>query len=340
MVDGRTVSYASGGRGLPVLFLHGWGLDHESYRRSLRRLTARGCRVRRPVPARLRAQRRAAGAAAHAGRLRRLGRAVPRRRSAPTSRSSCSATASVAGSPPASPTTNPSGCATSCCSTRSATPGPSPPAALAGRPIASAWTACASLLELAATGGRPGDDRPDAADAAGQPAAAIRSRVLQAAQAALTPICATEMAVLAARRAPGADPVERRRPADPAGCVRHLLLGVRHRRPRGARRALLAAGQPGRLRRGARQRHPRRRARARRPCGDRRASTRCVACSATTSLPPATARRLLDGVSPLWALSEAAGGARRRPRPVPSRGSAPARCAPSPASCPTATGSG
>ena len=42
------MSYASGGRGLPVLFLHGWGLDHESYRRALRRLTARGCSVVAP----------------------------------------------------------------------------------------------------------------------------------------------------------------------------------------------------------------------------------------------------------------------------------------------------
>src|SRR4029079_9722020 len=47
-VDGRTVSYVVGGRGLPVVFLHGWGLDHEAYRRSLRRLTARGCRVIAP----------------------------------------------------------------------------------------------------------------------------------------------------------------------------------------------------------------------------------------------------------------------------------------------------
>ena len=47
-VDGRRVSFASGGRGVPVLFLHGWGLDHEAYRRSLRRLTARGCRVVAP----------------------------------------------------------------------------------------------------------------------------------------------------------------------------------------------------------------------------------------------------------------------------------------------------
>ncbi|HEU4840408.1 MAG TPA: alpha/beta fold hydrolase [Ilumatobacteraceae bacterium] len=47
-VDGRTVSYARGGHGLPVLFLHGWGLDHESDRRALRRLTARGCNVIAP----------------------------------------------------------------------------------------------------------------------------------------------------------------------------------------------------------------------------------------------------------------------------------------------------
>jgi pimeloyl-ACP methyl ester carboxylesterase/glycine cleavage system regulatory protein len=47
-VDGRAVSYAVGGRGLPVLFLHGWGLDHRAYQRTLRRLTARGCRVVAP----------------------------------------------------------------------------------------------------------------------------------------------------------------------------------------------------------------------------------------------------------------------------------------------------
>ncbi len=47
-VDGRPASYSSGGRGLPVLFLHGWGLDHRAYQRSLRRLTARGCRVIAP----------------------------------------------------------------------------------------------------------------------------------------------------------------------------------------------------------------------------------------------------------------------------------------------------
>ncbi len=48
-IDGRQVSYAVGGRGLPVLFLHGWGLDHRAYQRSLKRLTARGCRVVAPT---------------------------------------------------------------------------------------------------------------------------------------------------------------------------------------------------------------------------------------------------------------------------------------------------
>ncbi len=48
IVSGRRASYASGGHGVPVLFLHGWGLDHRVYQRSLRRLTARGCRVVAP----------------------------------------------------------------------------------------------------------------------------------------------------------------------------------------------------------------------------------------------------------------------------------------------------
>ena len=47
-VDGRTAHYATGGRGLPVLFLHGWGLDHRAYQRSLKLLTARNCRVIAP----------------------------------------------------------------------------------------------------------------------------------------------------------------------------------------------------------------------------------------------------------------------------------------------------
>ncbi len=49
VVQGRTAKYAIGGRGLPVLFLHGWGLDHRAYRRSLLRLTSRGCQVLAPA---------------------------------------------------------------------------------------------------------------------------------------------------------------------------------------------------------------------------------------------------------------------------------------------------
>ena len=47
-VEGQPAHYATGGRGLPVLFLHGWGLDHRVYQRSLTRLTARNCRVIAP----------------------------------------------------------------------------------------------------------------------------------------------------------------------------------------------------------------------------------------------------------------------------------------------------
>src|SRR5579862_4060425 len=48
-VDGRAASYGVAGAGLPVLFLHGWGLSEHSYRRPLRRLVAMGCRVWAPA---------------------------------------------------------------------------------------------------------------------------------------------------------------------------------------------------------------------------------------------------------------------------------------------------
>jgi pimeloyl-ACP methyl ester carboxylesterase len=48
-VDGRPASYGVAGSGLPVLFLHGWGLSEHSYRRPLRRLVAMGCRVWAPA---------------------------------------------------------------------------------------------------------------------------------------------------------------------------------------------------------------------------------------------------------------------------------------------------
>ncbi|MEZ5375070.1 MAG: alpha/beta fold hydrolase [Acidimicrobiales bacterium] len=47
-LDGRPVAYATGGRGLPVLFLHGWGLDHRAYHRPLQQLMLKGCRVIAP----------------------------------------------------------------------------------------------------------------------------------------------------------------------------------------------------------------------------------------------------------------------------------------------------
>jgi pimeloyl-ACP methyl ester carboxylesterase/glycine cleavage system regulatory protein len=48
-VQGRTASYAVGGQGLPVVFLHGWGLGHRAYEGALRELVARGCRVYAPA---------------------------------------------------------------------------------------------------------------------------------------------------------------------------------------------------------------------------------------------------------------------------------------------------
>jgi pimeloyl-ACP methyl ester carboxylesterase/predicted amino acid-binding ACT domain protein len=48
-VDGRRASFAVGGRGLPVVFLHGWGLGHRAYQSVLGELVARGCRVYAPA---------------------------------------------------------------------------------------------------------------------------------------------------------------------------------------------------------------------------------------------------------------------------------------------------
>jgi pimeloyl-ACP methyl ester carboxylesterase len=47
-VDGRWVSYAEGGSGVRVLFLHGWGLGHAAYRGALESLVTRGCQVIAP----------------------------------------------------------------------------------------------------------------------------------------------------------------------------------------------------------------------------------------------------------------------------------------------------
>jgi len=46
---GRTYLYGVAGEGLPLLFLHGWGLGYRAYRRSLQRLADRGARVIAPA---------------------------------------------------------------------------------------------------------------------------------------------------------------------------------------------------------------------------------------------------------------------------------------------------
>ena len=48
-VDGRRVVYGQAGSGPPVLFLHGWGLHPDTYRRALARLAAGGVRVLAPA---------------------------------------------------------------------------------------------------------------------------------------------------------------------------------------------------------------------------------------------------------------------------------------------------
>lgn len=48
-VDGRTALYGVAGEGLPVLFLHGWGLGQHAYKRALKRLVQLGCRVYAPA---------------------------------------------------------------------------------------------------------------------------------------------------------------------------------------------------------------------------------------------------------------------------------------------------
>lgn len=46
---GRTYLYGQAGQGLPLLFLHGWGLGYRAYRRSLQRLADQGARVIAPA---------------------------------------------------------------------------------------------------------------------------------------------------------------------------------------------------------------------------------------------------------------------------------------------------
>lgn len=48
-LDGRAVSYGEAGQGPPVLFFHGWGLDHRAYKAALARLVAAGMHVVAPA---------------------------------------------------------------------------------------------------------------------------------------------------------------------------------------------------------------------------------------------------------------------------------------------------
>jgi pimeloyl-ACP methyl ester carboxylesterase len=48
-VGGRRVNYGVAGKGLPVLFLHGWALGSHAYKRALKRLVGMGCRVYAPA---------------------------------------------------------------------------------------------------------------------------------------------------------------------------------------------------------------------------------------------------------------------------------------------------
>ena len=49
LVEGRPASYGVAGDGPPVVFLHGWGLSHRTYRHGLERLVGRGVRVLAPA---------------------------------------------------------------------------------------------------------------------------------------------------------------------------------------------------------------------------------------------------------------------------------------------------
>lgn len=48
-VQGRLALYGEAGEGLPVVFLHGWGLGQHAYRRPLKRLAQLGCHVWAPA---------------------------------------------------------------------------------------------------------------------------------------------------------------------------------------------------------------------------------------------------------------------------------------------------
>jgi len=49
MVDGRPAAYGVAGEGPPLVFLHGWGLAHRTYKRALKRLVGMNLRVYAPA---------------------------------------------------------------------------------------------------------------------------------------------------------------------------------------------------------------------------------------------------------------------------------------------------
>ena len=48
-VDGRPALYGVAGEGVPLVFVHGWGLGQHAYKRALKRLVHLGCRVHAPA---------------------------------------------------------------------------------------------------------------------------------------------------------------------------------------------------------------------------------------------------------------------------------------------------
>lgn len=48
-VDGRPALYGVAGEGLPLVFIHGWGLGQHAYKRALKRLVHLGCKVYAPA---------------------------------------------------------------------------------------------------------------------------------------------------------------------------------------------------------------------------------------------------------------------------------------------------
>ena len=48
-VQGRPAVYGVAGEGRPLVFLHGWGLSHRSYRRALGELIGKGVRIYAPA---------------------------------------------------------------------------------------------------------------------------------------------------------------------------------------------------------------------------------------------------------------------------------------------------